>query len=152
MACGRALKPWTFTGSRCKCLRPRTCSFISVFTVAAAAGADPAGVEDAAMILAQGHLLDWALLVDEAEKRRLALPLWASLDFLRRQGLSVPLDELARLRAHISGLREVVDFLVRSAFGGHHPLRRALLPWLDFRRLNDGTSFWSYLKARWKKA
>lgn len=120
-------------------------------------GGSPARwVEDATRLLYADVAPDWSLLLAEADLRRLALPLWASLDYLRQQGLPVPAEFLQRLRALVREPWELLDFWVRSAWSGHHPLRRSLLTWLDYHRLRQqGVTVaggWpGYLWRRWDK-
>lgn len=123
-------------------------------------GSNPRWVLDAGLLLLHGPALDWALLVEETLRRRLVLPLVATLSYLQGPaGLTLPrgaAEALDRLRAAPLEWWEPLDFRLRAGASLRGRTRRLFLAALDHLRLAAGErrSFsWSglrdYLCLRW---
>lgn len=85
---------------------------------------------DAATLLCSRHReIDWKLLAGEAEARRVAFALRATVEFLA--GMGVPAGEL---RPMATAWWEPLEFCVRSGLGPEHGLRRQLMPGFEYLR------------------
>lgn len=103
------------------------------------------------------HGMDWPRLLDQAERRRLVLPLRAALEFLNGlpgAGTIVPAEFLSELRATRPGPLEAREFRMRTRGPGMLGYLPSL--WLHYRRNGDaaGTSatfggFLEFMRALW---
>lgn len=108
-----------------------------------------------ALLLDQGGSVDWALLLEEARRRRMVLPLATTLRFLREEvGAPVPEEPLARLDQAPVAAWETFDYWVRAATEGR--TLRLFLALVDYLRYAAGTGeafgprgLQRYLETRW---
>jgi len=112
----------------------------------------PRWVADARLLL--DGPVDWDLVLAEARRRRMVLPLQATLDYLG-QNLHAPVPSrvLEALESEGVALWEPLDFAMRAATPLDGRLRRLLLALADYLRYERGTprpqAFYRYLLTRW---
>lgn len=119
------------------------------------AGSPRWAADAAALLLDRPHEVDWDLLVRETRRRRMVLPLTATLRSLRDDlGLPVPAEPLARLDAAPVAAWEAFDFWVRAVAEGRS--LRVFLALADYLRDAAGRGerpglggFHRYLVTRW---
>lgn len=94
---------------------------------------------DAVMVMRTApSRIDWDQLLDEAERRRLVLPVRTALAYLERSGLaSVPRAVLAELERVRPSLMEQAEFVHRSASEPYSMANRAARLWFWNWRLGD---------------
>lgn len=118
-------------------------------------GAPRWAADAGAVLLDRPEAVDWPLLVAEARRRRMVLPLAATLRCLRDDlGIAIPAEPLARLDESPVAAWEPFDFWVRSSTGGR--TERLFLALADYLRLATArgdrpglAGFVRYLTVRW---